>query len=522
MNWRRFGFCMLGFALALALGACGSLPAGVERPVSTSLPAAPDASPLARLAESALPAGAQSGFRLLPLGAYGLDARLALIGRATRTLDLQVYIMDNDESGRAVFAALRDAAQRGVRVRLLLDDLNSAGAEPLLEALVDLPNFEIRLFNPFCCARQSLAGRIATSLGDLPRLDHRMHNKLMIADGALAIVGGRNIADAYFGRDPVANFIDLDAIAAGRVVPQLGVLFDRYWNSKESFPAKSLVRPLGPESARMAALARLLPDSAAPIDPGLPARDLLGREPVGKELAANRLSLVPGLAYGVADQPSKRLQIGDELEDGSLMTGAVSQMLGTRNELVVSSPYLVPGTRGMAVMHSLQRKGVEMTLVTNSLSANDSALVNIGYARYRRPILRAGVRLYEISAQPSANASQPFFSGSSRGRLHAKLMVIDQEVVLLGSLNLDPRSARRNTELGVAIDSPALAREALRLIDAMKNEAYFLRLETQGSALAWVSPNEDDDQGVDTEPGVSPWNALQRLLLQPLVPEDLL
>jgi putative cardiolipin synthase len=272
----------------------------------------------------------------------------------------------------------------------------------------------------------------------------------------------------------------------------------------------------------MAALARLLPDGAAPIDSGLPARDLLGREPVGHELAANRLSLVPGLAYGVADPPSKRLQIGDELEAGSLMTGAVSQMLGTRSELVVSSPYLVPGMRGMAVMQSLQRKGVEMTLVTNSLSANDSALVSIGYARYRRPILRAGVKLYEISAEPSANGSQPFFSGSSRGRLHAKLMVIDQQVVLLGSLNLDPRSARRNTELGVAIDSPTLAREALRLIEAMKNEAYAVRLETQGSALAWVSPNEDDDQGVATEPGVSPWYALQRLLLQPLVPEDLL
>ena len=151
----------------------------------------------------------------------------------------------------------------------------------------------------------------------------------------------------------------------------------------------------------------------------------------------------------------------------------------------------------MEVMHSLQRKGVEMTLVTNSLSANDSMLVNIGYARYRRPILRAGVRLYELGAQPAANGSQPFFSGSSRGRLHAKLMVIDQQVVLLGSLNLDPRSARRNTELGIAIDSPALAREALRLIEAMKNEAYAVRLESQGGALSWVSPDEDDDQGVD-------------------------
>lgn len=522
MRWHLFASRMLALALALALGACGSLPTNVERPVSMSLPAAPEQSPLARLAASELPAGAQSGFRLLPLGAYGLDARLALIGRATRTLDLQVYIMENDESGRAVFAALRDAALRGVRVRLLLDDLNSAGAEPLLQALVGVPNFEIRLFNPFCCARQSLASRIASSLGDLTRLDHRMHNKLMIADGALAIVGGRNIADAYFGRDAVANFIDLDAVAAGRVVPQLGVLFDRYWNSEESFPAEALVRPPAAGPERSAMLARLLPPEASRIGLALPPADLLGREPVGKELAAHRLSLLPGLAYAVADLPSKRLQIGDELEANSLMTGAVSQMLGTRSELVVSSPYLVPGTRGMAVLHSLQRKGVDMTLVTNSLSANDSALVYIGYARYRLPILRASVKLYEVSAQPSASASRPFFSGSSRGRLHAKLVVIDQQVVLLGSLNLDPRSARRNTELGVAIDSPALAREALRLLEAMKSEAYGVRLESEGNALSWVSSGEDDAQAVDTEPGVSPWNALQRMLLQPLVPEDLL
>ena len=223
--------------LALTLTACGSLPAGVQRQESHSLQASPAESPLAQLAATQLPADAQSGFRLLPLGSYALDARLALIERATRTLDVQYYVMDNDASGRAVFAALRDAAGRGVRVRLLLDDMNTTRAEPLIEALSDVPNLEIRLFNPFCCARSSLAGRVATSLGDLPRLDHRMHNKLLIADGALAIVGGRNVADEYFARNPVANFIDLDAIAAGRVVPQLGVLFDRYWNSEESFPA---------------------------------------------------------------------------------------------------------------------------------------------------------------------------------------------------------------------------------------------------------------------------------------------
>lgn len=517
MSLRLFQF--LAILVALALAGCGSLPAHVERPVSHALPAASAESPLARLAAAQLPAGAPSGFRLLPLGSYALDARLALISRATRTLDLQVYIMENDASGRAVFAALRDAAERGVRVRLLLDDFNSTGAEALLQALAGMPNFEVRLFNPFCCARGSLAGRLASSLGDLPRLDHRMHNKLLIADGALAIVGGRNIADEYFGRNPDANFIDLDAVAAGLVVPQLATLFDRYWNSDESFPARSLAGSPAPDPAQ--SLAKLLPASAAQIDLALPPRDLLGREPVGAQLAADRLDLLPGLAYAVADRPSKRQLPPEELETSTLMTGAVSQMLGARSELVVSSPYLVPGKRGMVVLHSLQQKDVDMTLVTNSLPASDSALVYFGYARYRKQIVQAGVRLYEVSAMPSA-ASRPMFGGSSRGRLHMKLSVIDQQTVLLGSLNLDPRSARRNTELGMAIDSPALAHEALRIVEAMKTEAYRVLLDGEAGMLSWVPPSEDDDQALEEEPGISPLSALQRLLLQPLVPEDLL
>ncbi|WP_431274881.1 phospholipase D-like domain-containing protein [Variovorax ureilyticus] len=327
------------------MSACGSLPTGVQRPASHSLQASPDESPLARIAATQLPPGAQSGFRLLPLGSYALDARLALIDGATRTLDVQYYIMENDASGRAVFRALKEAAGRGVRVRLLLDDFNSTGAEPLIEALSGVPNLEIRLFNPFCCARTSFAGRVLTSLGDLPRLDHRMHNKLLIADGALAIVGGRNIADDYFTRSPVANFVDLDAIAAGRVVPQLGLIFDRYWNSEESFPA-SYFSPDAAPASRDAALQQLLPADAAKIPIELPDKDILGQEPVGKELRERRLKLVPGLAYAVADQPSKRLEGKEEIENNSLMTGAVYQMLGARSDLVVASPYRCPANAG--------------------------------------------------------------------------------------------------------------------------------------------------------------------------------
>ncbi|MDM0051106.1 phospholipase D family protein [Variovorax sp. J22R115] len=454
-------------------------------------------------------------------GSYALDARLALIRHASRTLDLQYYIWDNDESGRAVFGALKDAAERGVRVRLLLDDLNTTSVDKLLQALSSVPNMEIRLFNPFCCARASLAGRIATSLGELPRLDRRMHNKLLIADGALAMIGGRNISDEYFARNPVANFIDLDAIAAGRVVPQLAMHFDRYWNSDESFPVSYFSSSRDP-GVNSGLLQKLLPPSTGRMELELPEKDLLELEPVSKELQANQLTLVAGLAYAVADRPSKRFLPPEELESSSLMTGALSQMLGARTELVVTSPYLVPGKPGMSVLQSLQQKGVRMTLVTNSLPATDSAFVYFGYARYRPRIANAGVEIYEVSASTPHGNKAVFGGGSSRGRLHAKLAVIDEEVVLLGSLNLDPRSARRNTELGVAVDSPELAKQALRIVEAMKAEAYRVRQEPEGGSLAWVPPNEEDDQAFNEEPGVSALNALQRLLLNPLVPEDLL
>ncbi len=518
--------------LGLALGACGALPVGTPRTASQSLESTPSQSRLARLAADALPPEAASGFRLLPLGPYALDARLALIRKATHSIDLQVYIMENDASGRAVFAALRDAALRGVRVRLLLDDLNSTGAEPLIETLAGLPNFEIRLFNPFCCARGSFVGRLVTSAGDLPRLDHRMHNKLMIADGALAIVGGRNIADEYFGLSDRANFIDLDGIAAGRVVPQLGAIFDRYWNSEEAYPARVLTgQARSNPDAALAASLQVLPVKAGDIDLQLPEQDLLGRGPVSAEIAAGRLSLLPAVAYAVADRPSKLRQAPDDIDNTSLMAGAIANILGTRSDISLVSPYLVPGQRGMSILQSLQLKGVDMTLVTNSLPANDSVVVYFGYARYRKRLLEAGVKLYEISASPSAQG-RTLFGGSSRGRLHAKVLVIDHQTTLLGSLNLDPRSARENTEVGVAIDSPAIAAEALRIVDAMKTEAYRVQLGSDDGRLSWLPPGAggdaasgaadaaDPEDASVPEPGVSPLTALERLLLRPLVPED--
>src|SRR5258708_18549873 len=226
--------------LAVGLAACGRLKPHADRPVSTALAPLTD-SPLVRIARESVPEPSSSGFRLMPLGLYSLDARIELIRRARYSRDVQYYLIQDDRSGRLFMRSLRDAALRGVRVRLLVDDLNTAGADPLFAGLAAFPNVEVRLFNPFCCARQSVATRFAASLADFRRLNHRMHNKLFIADGAIAVMGGRNIADEYFARSATSNFIYMDVFVVSPVVRQLASIFDVYWNRPQAYPVEVLL-----------------------------------------------------------------------------------------------------------------------------------------------------------------------------------------------------------------------------------------------------------------------------------------
>lgn len=526
-TWQRALCAGLLSLLLLALSACGSLPRVEQAAKHTEAIPLSTTTVLGRIASSYRPAPDQSGFRLMPLGKFSLDTRVQLAQRAQVSLDVQYYNLADDESGRWLLRALRDAAVRGVRVRLLIDDYYTSGADELFLSLAAHPNVEVRLFNPFCCAReQGQLTRFAVSIGDIGRLNHRMHNKLFVADGAMAVIGGRNVANEYFLRNTVGqNFIDVDAFVVGWVVPPLQGLFDRYWNADAVYPLEAFARTaLTPVELRQKFEAWTGPELTPP-PPALPRTDILGYGPIAEDLDAGRLGLIWGEAYVFADHPDKPFdgEAGGELEETSVTYNVFEALRKAQKEVVISSPYLVPGKDGMALFQELRSRGVAVTAMTNSLGATDEPLVHIGYTAYRDRMLALGVDLYEVSGSRVKRNRRDNLFGSSLGRLHAKMAVVDRKVLFVGSMNLDPRSATINTELGAVISSPELAREMIRIIDIDRlQSAYRLRLSANGQWCEWLGIEDGKEVVLTEEPDSSFWQRLKLMLLRPLVPQSLL
>ena len=466
-----------------------------------------------------------TGVRLLPLGAYSLDTRLQLAQRASTSLDVQYYQFENDSTGRLLLAALRDASQRGVRVRLLVDDLYTSHSDPLLRGLASFPNVEVRLFNPFCCNRSAgSGGRYTASIFDFGRLNHRMHNKLFIADGVMAVAGGRNIADEYFLRAHDANFIDIDAFVMGAVVRSMSAIFDRYWNSEVVYPIEAVGEPLGDKAARAKVFDDAIASQAAMEPIELPSTDVLGYGPLSDDLDSGQLGLQWGRARAFSDPPEKLLAMTPKIAfEMSVTNDVMMEVWQAKNDLVLTSPYMIPGELGMQSFANLQREKVKVTVITNSLAATDEPLVHTGYSRYRERMLEAGVDLYELSPTRAQHTKRLGTFGSSLGRLHAKTAVIDHWTIFIGSMNLDPRSASTNTEFGMFIESPALAKEMLRVINISKLEgAYRVRLEPGTTQLQWLTTEEDKEVVLGVEPESSFWLRVHNMLLGWFVPEQLL
>jgi len=511
-------------AAAVLLAGCGSLPANVGKTDTLALPPDP-ASPLVKIAAASLPSPEQTGVRLLPLGAYSLDARIQLAQRATTSLDVQYYQLENDSTGRLLVTALRDASQRGVRVRLLVDDLYTQHSDPMLRGLASFPNVEVRLFNPFCCNRSSgVGGRYTASIFDFGRLNHRMHNKLFIADGVMAVAGGRNIADEYFLRAQDANFVDVDAFVMGAVVRSMAAIFDRYWNSEVVYPIDDIGEPLGDKAARMKSFDANIASSPSKPLMELPPTDVLGYGPLTEELDAGQIGLQWGIARAFAAPPEKLLAMTPKSAfEMSVTNDVMMQVWQAQSDLVLTSPYMIPGETGMQSIDLLMQHHVKMTIITNSLAATDEPLVHTGYARYRERMLKAGVDLYELSPTRTQHTKRLGMFGSSLGRLHAKTAVIDKKVIFIGSMNLDPRSASTNTEFGMFIESPALAKELLRVINISKLEsAYRVQLDPKTSQLQWATFEDDKETVLGVEPESTFWLRVHNMLLGWFVPEKLL
>ena len=521
-SWWHRAKLLLGLLPALGLAACGSLPHDTDRRASTAL--APQAdSALVQVARASTPGPELTGVRLLPLGSFALDARLQLVQRARHSLDVQYYVLDDDATGRLLLQQLAAAAARGVRVRLLVDDLYTGHTDSLLQSMAALNNVEVRLFNPFCCARQSgLIGRFAASLSDIYRLNHRMHNKLLIADGAMVVAGGRNIADGYFQRGVQHNFIDLDALVIGAVVPDLAAIFDRYWNS----PVVRPIQGVSPSSDTDATLRQrfhsLTADSRASAPPELPELDLLGYGSIADDLDAGRLGLVWGRAMAIADPPDKLDRNADKAWADSLAYQALMKIWTAEREVTITSPYLIPGALGIAAFEALRQRQVQVTVLTNSLAATDEPLVHTGYSRYRPQLVDAGVELYELSPTRSQRNKRLGNFGSSTGRLHAKTAVVDGDKTFIGSMNLDPRSRTQNTELGLFIESAQLAAEMQRVVKVSREQSAYRVQRSPTGGLQWRVVDGDGDEVLLEEPESSVWLKLHNLILGPLVPEQLL
>ncbi len=525
---------LLAGALVLLAG-CGSLPTDVQRPVSRAL-ADPAGTPLAQLTAQRRPAGVaalQSGLALVDTADGAYASRLALTQSATRTLDLQYYAIHSDTSTRELLRAVRQAAARGVRVRILLDDFHATGDDAQVMRMAFVPGIEMRMFNPVPGGRGSGLLRTLSGLRDFRRTQHRMHNKLFIADNAWGITGGRNLGEAYFGQGEDSNFIDMDILAAGPVVRQMSASFDQYWNSPLAYPVESLISRDELLALREAARAAngngnggAQATAAAGQAPPPPAQAPRPPPDLPPAMDLRTLPLTWAPAVVLSDRPAKLTAETDAegAREDLVIEGVLQLLERARRDVLVVSPYFVPGEQMMGVFRRLTERGVRVRVLTNSLASNDAPLAHVGYARYRQRLLALGVALYEMHALQRGMARTVVGSsgGGSRASLHAKLLVVDGRLVAVGSMNLDLRSQLQNSEVTLLIRSRPLAGEATTIVErTLAEDAWRVEATPQGG-LHWHAPPGADFGDADGEPDASLGLQLLIQLLGPLAPDEML
>ncbi|WP_445145882.1 phospholipase D-like domain-containing protein [Dyella sp. Tek66A03] len=486
-------------ALCLFLPACGSLPPSTDKPESHQLPPATD-TPSAQYTHAEVDQHQnQSGFRLLTLSTNALLSRVALVDHAKHSIDLQYYIFANDMSGHLLMQHLLTAADRGVRVRMLIDDNNFTDENHLFDALNSHPNIKVRLFNPLQTRDPSLLSRATQFMLEWRRLNRRMHNKSFIVDNSVAIIGGRNIGDPYFDAGSDTHFRDLDVVAIGPVVQQASAAFDTYWNCDSAYPLKSLTNA-GDSAQRLAMARQILQHEVRAYTDSDYAQSVLEELP-GGPTADRRGAWFWGDAELVADQPEKietthdvpELRIGPKLK--ALVDGAQHQILAT-------TPYFIPGDEGTKHLTSLVQRGVTVKVLTNSLASTDETAAHAGYVHYRKDLVEGGVLIYELRPSTGQSQASTALGKSSGVSLHAKTIVVDDHQVFIGSLNMDQRSKLLNTEMGIIVDSPGLAHAITDFFTTATQpaNAYQVLLDPASHHLVWQATDDGKDVSYKEEP----------------------
>jgi len=516
------------------LSGCASLPLNYPSTSTTALPQPEETSLWRRIQPQLDSHPGDSGFYLLPSGVDAFVARILLIDAAERTLDLQYYIFNGEITPKLVVDRMLAAADRGVRIRLLVDDWNIKGKDYVLAMINAHPNIEVRVFNPVAGSRSSFLSRPFHYLFGARRIKNRMHNKAFIVDNTVAIVGGRNIGDEYFHAQDDINFEDLDIMAVGPITREVSAGFDEYWNHELAIPIQAFVSREPPaedvEKARKILDEHRETVKATEYGRKLRESDLLKRLEVG------RLPVVWAQGEVLYDRP-ERVNASESPNRSNSMGPRLREIIEeAQNEALLISPYFVPRERGVELFAKMRQRGVTVKILTNSLASNDVPIAHGGYARYRKDLLRLGVDLFELRPTPGQREKKDHtqVGGSSGAALHAKTFILDRNVVFVGTLNLDPRSVWSDTQNGIVVRSETLARQAARLFEESTSVHCAFRVTLRTSAveasgspsestrLEWITEENGKELRYSHEPETGLWRRITVKILSLFAPEKML
>lgn len=504
----------------LLVAGCANLPKDIERPSSYAIEDGNETCLGKTLADDLATHPNQSGVVLLGGGLDAFVGRIVLANLAERSIDVQYYMFHQDTVGQLLIDRLIKAADRGVRVRMLIDDIYASDADDIWTALDAHPKMEVRLFNPF--VRD--ASKNLQWITRFKDVNYRMHSKSFTVDNQATILGGRNIGDEYFDANPDLAFADLDLLTVGPAVTDVSEAFDAYWNSKWAYPTSALTGPATSEQlnalrARMAAFSKS--ETAATYI------EALKDSPLAQSLRTGSAQFRWAEAKVIHDSPEKK-ERKEDWQSELLISQLWPAMEKAADELLIVSPYFVPGKKGAKALCDLSRKGVKVRILTNSLASNDVSAVHAGYARYRKKLIRSGVTLYELDEAIKKEVKKKFFwlPGLSKSSLHAKTMVIDRKTMFVGSMNLDQRSLNINNEIGVLFFNPEIAGQSADAFDRNIEKVAF-RLELQKSSngaesIRWHIKRGDDEIVYNSEPYATFWKKLGVGLIRLLPVESLL